>query len=285
MISSEQFDKEIELIIKNVLREDVGEGDHSSLACIPENARGKAKLLVKDKGILAGVDFAEKVFKYLDSDLKFQKEISDGTYVKYGDIAFYVEGSSQTILKAERVVLNAMQRMSAIATKTSEFVTKLEGTKTKILDTRKTTPGIRALEKWAVKIGGGENHRFGLYDMIMLKDNHIDFAGGITKAIHKTQEYLKKNNLNLKIIVEARDLDEINEILKSDGIFRILIDNFSFSDTRKAVELIDGRCQTEASGGITLETARSYADCGVDYISSGALTHSVYNLDLSLKAV
>lgn len=285
MISSEQFNKEIELIIKNAIREDVGEGDHSSLACIPANARGKAKLLVKDKGILAGVDFAEQVFKYLDPSIRFKKEISDGTYVKFGDIAFYVEGSSQTILKGERVILNAMQRMSAIATKTSEFVKKLEGTNTKILDTRKTTPGIRALEKWAVKIGGGENHRFALYDMIMLKDNHIDFAGGITKAIEKTKEYLKANNLNLKIIVEARDLDEISEILKSDGIYRILIDNFSFLDTRKAVELIDGKCQTEASGGITLETARSYAECGVDYISSGALTHSVYNLDLSLKAI
>ncbi|AVR46644.1 nicotinate-nucleotide diphosphorylase (carboxylating) [Christiangramia fulva] len=285
MISSEQFDKEIELIIKNALREDIGEGDHSSLACIPENARGKAKLLVKDKGILAGVEFAEKVFKYLDSDLRFKKEISDGTYVKYGDVAFYLEGRSQSILKAERTVLNAMQRMSAIATKTSEFVKKLEGTKTKILDTRKTTPGIRALEKWAVKIGGGENHRFALYDMIMLKDNHIDFAGGITQAIEKTKAYLKEKNLNLKIIVEARDLEEISEILESDGIHRILIDNFSFIDTRKAVELIDGRCQTEASGGITLETARSYAECGVDFISSGALTHSVYNLDLSLKAV
>lgn len=285
MISSEQFDKEIELIIKNAIREDVGDGDHSSLACIPENARGKAKLLVKDKGILAGVDFAEQVFKYLDPSIRFKKEISDGTYVKFGDIAFYVEGSSQTILKAERTILNAMQRMSAIATKTSEFVKKLEGTKTKILDTRKTTPGIRALEKWAVKIGGGENHRFALYDMIMLKDNHIDFAGGITKAIEKTKEYLKNNSLDLKIIVEARDLDEISEILESDGIHRILIDNFSFSDTRKAVELINGKCQTEASGGITLETARSYAECGVDFISSGALTHSVYNLDLSLKAV
>lgn len=285
MISSEQFNKEIELIIKNAIREDVGEGDHSSLACIPANARGKAKLLVKDKGILAGVDFAEQVFKYLDPSIRFKKEISDGTYVKFGDIAFYVEGSSQTILKGERVILNAMQRMSAIATKTSEFVKKLEGTNTKILDTRKTTPGIRALEKWAVKIGGGENHRFALYDMIMLKDNHIDFAGGISNAIEKTKEYLNEKNLNLKIIVEARDLDEINEILKHDGIYRILIDNFSFIDTRKAVELIDGRCQTEASGGITLETARSYAECGVDCISSGALTHSVYNLDLSLKAI
>ncbi|APU69705.1 carboxylating nicotinate-nucleotide diphosphorylase [Christiangramia flava] len=285
MISPAQFEKEIELIIKNAIREDVGDGDHSSLACIPASATGKAKLLVKDTGILAGVAFAQKVFEYVDSDLKMEIFIADGEPIKKGDIAFTVEGSSQSILKAERLVLNAMQRMSAIATKTSEFVQKLEGTKTRILDTRKTTPGIRALEKWAVKIGGGENHRFALYDMIMLKDNHIDFAGGITKAINKTKKYLEENNLDLKIIVEARNLGEIQEILKSEGIYRILIDNFSFEDTRKAVELIGDRCLTESSGGITLETTRTYAECGVDFISSGALTHSVYNLDLSLKAV
>lgn len=285
MISPAQFEKEIELIIKNAIREDVGDGDHSSLACIPASATGKAKLLVKDTGILAGVAFAQKVFEYVDSELKMEIFIADGEPIKKGDIAFTVEGSSQSILKAERLVLNAMQRMSAIATKTSEFVQKLEGTKTRILDTRKTTPGIRALEKWAVKIGGGENHRFALYDMIMLKDNHIDFAGGITKAINKTKKYLEENNLDLKIIVEARNLGEIQEILKSEGIYRILIDNFSFEDTRKAVELIGDRCLTESSGGITLETARTYAECGVDFISSGALTHSVYNLDLSLKAV
>ncbi|MCM8570815.1 carboxylating nicotinate-nucleotide diphosphorylase [Gramella jeungdoensis] len=285
MISPEQFEKEIEIIIKNAIREDVGDGDHSSLACIPQSATGKAKLLVKDQGILAGVEFAIKVFEYVDPEMKLDILLKDGEPVKRGDIAFYVEGSSQSILKAERLVLNAMQRMSAIATKTSEFVEKLEGTKTKILDTRKTTPGIRALEKWAVKIGGGENHRFALYDMVMLKDNHIDFAGGITKAIEKTKAYLKDKGLDLKIIVEARDMDEIREILRSDGIYRILIDNFSFEDTRKAVELINGKCLTESSGGITLETARSYAECGVDFISSGALTHSVHNLDLSLKAV
>ena len=285
MISPEQFEKEIELIIKNAIREDIGDGDHSSLACIPASAAGKAKLLVKDQGILAGVDFAKRVFEYVDPDLKLEIKIKDGELVKRGNIAFYVQGSSQSILKAERLVLNAMQRMSAIATKTSEFVRKLEGTKTKILDTRKTTPGIRALEKWAVKIGGGENHRFALYDMVMLKDNHIDFAGGITKAIEKTQKYLKENNLDLKIIVEARDMAEIREILKSDGIYRILIDNFNYEDTRKAVDLINGKCLTESSGGITLETARNYAECGVDFISSGALTHSVHNLDLSLKAV
>ncbi|WP_405198935.1 carboxylating nicotinate-nucleotide diphosphorylase [Christiangramia sp. LLG6405-1] len=285
MISPEQFEKEIDLIIENAIREDVGDGDHSSLACIPKSAKGKAKLLVKDQGLIAGVKFAEKVFHYVDPELSIDLRIQDGQKISKGDIAFYVEGSSQSILKAERLVLNAMQRMSAIATKTATFVEKLEGTGTKILDTRKTTPGIRALEKWAVKIGGGENHRFALYDMIMLKDNHIDFAGGITRAIHKTKEYLTSIDLDLKIIVEARNMNEIREILKSDGIYRILIDNFNYEDTRKAVDLINGKCLTESSGGITLETARSYAECGVDYISSGALTHSVYNLDLSLKAV
>ena len=285
MISQEQFEKEIDLIISNALREDVGEGDHSSMACIPMTARGKAKLLVKETCILAGTDFAQKVFEKVDSNLKIDFRIKDGQKVKPGDIAFYVEGLSQSILKAERLVLNAMQRMSAIATKTAEFADRLEGTGCKVLDTRKTTPGIRALEKWAVKIGGGENHRFGLYDMIMLKDNHIDFAGGIDLAIEKTKSYLTKNNLDLKIIVEARNMAEIEAILRHDGIHRILIDNFNYEDTQKAVKLIGGKCQTESSGGITLETARAYAECGVDYISSGALTHSVINKDLSLKAV
>jgi nicotinate-nucleotide pyrophosphorylase (carboxylating) len=285
MISEEQFQKELDLIIANAVREDVGDGDHSSLACIPASAKGKAKLLVKDEGTLAGVYFAKKVFNYVDPNLEIEILIEDGVAVKYGDIAFYVEGSSQSILKAERLVLNAMQRMSAIATKTQNFVTILEGTSTKILDTRKTTPGIRALEKWAVKIGGGENHRFALYDMIMLKDNHIDFAGGITKAIRKTQDYLKEKGKNLKIIVEARDLDEVDEILKSEGVYRILLDNFDYDDTREAVKRIGDKCLTESSGGITEDTIRKYAECGVDYISSGALTHSVYNMDLSLKAV
>ena len=285
MISPEKFQEELDIIIANAIREDVGDGDHSSLACIPESAKGKAKLLVKEDGIIAGVKFAKQVFNYVDSNLKIETLIKDGTNVKYGDIVFYVEGASQSILKSERLVLNAMQRMSAIATKTKFYVDLLEGTGTKILDTRKTTPGIRALEKWAVKIGGGENHRFALYDMIMLKDNHIDFAGGLTKAIEKTQKYLKETNRDLKIIVEARDLGEIKEILKSDGIHRILIDNFNYYDTRKAVKLIGDKCQTESSGGITEETIRHYAECGVDYISSGALTHSVYNMDLSLKAV
>ncbi len=285
MITKEQFQKEIDLIITNAIREDVGDGDHSSLACIPKDAMGKAKLLVKDEGVIAGVEFAKMVFQYVDKNMKVETLIEDGSKVKYGDIVFYVEGSSQSILKAERLVLNAMQRMSAIATKTKVFVDLLEGTKTQILDTRKTTPGIRALEKWAVKIGGGENHRFALYDMIMLKDNHIDFAGGITKAITKTKLYLKDSNKDLKIIVEARNLEEIREILKNEGVYRILIDNFNFEDTRKAVELIGDRCLTESSGGINEQTARKYAECGVDFISSGALTHSVYNMDLSLKAV
>lgn len=285
MISEEQFQKEIDQIISNAIREDLGDGDHSSLACIPNSATGRAKLLVKDNGIIAGVEFAKQVFGYVDQNLQVETLINDGDEVKYGDIVFYVSGSSQSILKAERLVLNAMQRMSAIATKTNSFVQLLEGTKTKILDTRKTTPGLRAAEKWAVKIGGGENHRFALYDMIMLKDNHIDFAGGITKAIEKTKQYLKDTGRDLKIIVEARDLDEIKEILKSDGVYRILIDNFNYDDTRTAVALIGDTCLTESSGGINEKTIRKYAECGVDYISSGALTHSVYNMDLSLKAV
>ena len=285
MISEAQFQNELKLIIENGIREDVGGGDHSSLACIPLDAQGKAKLLVKEDGLIAGVEFAKMIFKYVDSNLQVETFIEDGTPVKYGDVVFHVTGSSQSILKSERLVLNAMQRMSAIATKTKFFANLLEGTKTKVLDTRKTTPGIRAIEKWAVKIGGGENHRFALYDMIMLKDNHIDFAGGITKAIQKTTDYLKENNLDLKIIVEARNLEEIKEILLSDSIHRILIDNFNYEDTKTAVTLIGDKCQTESSGNINEKTIRAYADCGVDYISSGALTHSVYNMDLSLKAI
>lgn len=285
MISEAQFKTEIELIISNAIREDIGDGDHTSLSCVPGTAIGKAKLLVKDNGIIAGIEFAKEVFKYVDADLQVETLIQDGSPVKYGDIVFYVQGKSQSILMAERLVLNAMQRMSAIATKTKLFVDLLDGTKTQILDTRKTTPGIRALEKWAVKIGGGVNHRFALYDMIMIKDNHIDFAGGVTKAIEKTQAYLKDKNKDLKIIVEARNLEEISEILKTKGVYRILIDNFNYEDTKKAVALIGEQCLTESSGGINEKTAREYANCAVDFISSGALTHSVYNLDLSLKAV
>ncbi|MDG1573515.1 carboxylating nicotinate-nucleotide diphosphorylase [Robiginitalea sp. M366] len=284
MISPEKFQEEIDLIIANALREDVGDGDHSSLACIPATARGGARLLVKDSGILAGVAFARQVFQTVDPALEMEVLIADGTPVKYGDVAFRVAGSSQSILKAERLVLNAMQRMSAIATKTARYAQILEGTGTRILDTRKTTPGIRALEKWAVRIGGGENHRFALYDMIMLKDNHIDFAGGIPQAIRKTRDYLERTGRDLKIIVEARNLEEVELILSEPGVHRILLDNFNYEDTRKAVKRIGGRVQTESSGGINEKTLREYAACGVDFISSGALTHSVYNLDLSLKA-
>jgi nicotinate-nucleotide pyrophosphorylase (carboxylating) len=282
---SQEAQQEINRIIKNALREDVGDGDHSSLSCIPHDATGKARLLVKDEGIIAGIAFAKAVFQKVDPTLQIDVRIKEGEKVAYGDEVFYVTGSSQSILKAERLVLNTMQRMSAIATQTSKFVTVLKGTKTQVLDTRKTTPGIRILEKWAVDIGGGVNHRFGLYDMIMLKDNHIDFAGGVSKAIVKTKNYLRETGKDLKIVVEARNLEEIKEILENEGIYRILIDNFNFENTKKAVALIGDRCLTESSGGITLETARDYALCGVDFISSGALTHSVYNLDLSLKAL
>ena len=285
MISDIQFKNELNLVIQNAIREDVGPGDFSSLACIPSTAKGKAKLLVKENGIIAGVAFAKMIFEFVDPTLQIEIFIEDGSLVQKGDVVFHVSGSSQSILKAERVVLNSMQRMSAIATKTKEYVRLLEGTKAKILDTRKTTPGFRACEKWAVKIGGGENHRFALYDMIMLKDNHNDFAGGITLAITKTKAFLKANNLDLKIIVEARNLDEIAEILENEGVFRILIDNFNFEDTKKAVALICDKCLTESSGNINENTIRHYAECGVDYISSGALTHSVYNMDLSLKAI
>ena len=285
MISEKKFNKEVDLIIVNAIREDIGDGDHSSLASIPYDAIGKAKLLVKEDGIIAGIEFAKRVFDYVDPGLKLEQLMEDGTEVKYGDICFYVSGNSQSILKSERFILNAMQRMSAISTKTKKFVDALAGTKTKILDTRKTTPGIRALEKWAVKIGGGENHRFALYDMIMLKDNHIDFCGGITNAIQQTKEYLLDNHLNLKIIVEARNLKEIEEILQSEGVYRILIDNFNYEDTKTAVALIGNKCLTESSGGITLETVKKYAACGVDFISTGAITHSVFNMDLSLKAL
>jgi nicotinate-nucleotide pyrophosphorylase (carboxylating) len=285
MISKKQFEKEIELIISNGIREDIGPGDYSSLACIPQDAQGKAKLLVKDKGIIAGIELADQIFKFVDPSLQITHFLKDGDRVSQGDIVFHVEGSSQSILKAERLVLNMMQRMSAIATKTNYYVSLVEGTKTRILDTRKTTPGIRAAEKWAVTIGGGENHRFALYDMIMLKDNHIDFCGGVVQAINQTKDYLKSNGLDLKIIVEARDLSEVEKILSAGGVYRILLDNFDFAQTREAVDLIGDSCETESSGNINENTIADYAACGVNCISSGALTHSIYNMDLSLKAI
>ncbi len=285
MITAAQFHEELRLIISNGIREDIGDGDHSSLACIPASAVGKAKLLVKDNGIIAGVEFAKMIFSHIDPEITIETFINDGAAVKYGDVVFHVSGRSQSILKAERLVLNSMQRMSAIATKTNHYVSLLKGTKTRILDTRKTTPGFRAAEKWAVRIGGGENHRFALYDMVMLKDNHNDFAGGISAAIAKTKAYLAEKNLDLKIIVEARNLDEVAEILAAGGVYRILLDNFDYDMTRQAVAMVGGRSETESSGNINEKTVREYAGCGVDCISSGALTHSVYNMDLSLKAI
>jgi len=270
--------------IRLALAEDVSEGDHSSLACIPKEKTGRAHLLIKDDGIIAGIQLAEWIFEIIDPNIKMQTLIKDGEHVKKGDIAFIVEGASISLLTAERLVLNCMQRMSAIATKTNEYVKLVEGTKTTILDTRKTTPGIRIMEKWAVKIGGGSNHRFGLYDMIMLKDNHIDFAGGITQAIEKVQKYLKDKNLDLRIEVEARDIGEVKEIMSTGGIHRIMLDNFTPAETITAVEYINGAYEIESSGGITDKTIQSYAECGVDFISVGGLTHSVHNMDLSLKA-
>ena len=277
-------DKDFEKFITNSLAEDLGDGDHSSLASIPHDATNKAHLLVKDKGIIAGIELAKMIFNKVDSSLKIEIILSDGDKVKVGDVAFIVEGNSISILTAERLALNCMQHMSAIATKTNYLNSLISDTNTKLLDTRKTTPLNRKLEKWAVKIGGGVNHRFGLFDMIMIKDNHIDFAGGITSAIHKTKQYLSENNKNLEIIVEARNINEVNEILKTTGVKRILLDNFDYETTKKAVDIIGNTCQTESSGGITEETIAEYAKCGVDFISVGALTHSVINFDLSLKA-
>ena len=267
------------------LAEDLGDGDHSSLACIPAGKNGLAKLLIKENGILAGIKVAQELFSIVDKDLIVDLILEDGSRIIPGDIAFYLSGNEQSILKSERLVLNIMQRMSGIATTTHEYVSKLEGLKTIILDTRKTTPGMRFLEKEAVRIGGGMNHRMGLYDMIMLKDNHIDYAGGIVNAISKTGEYLRRNNLNLKVEIEARSLEDVKTILAAGGIDRIMLDNFSVEDTMSAVKEISGRYETESSGGINLSTIRSYAECGVDYISVGALTHHIKSLDMSLKAM
>ncbi|HAN19541.1 MAG TPA: carboxylating nicotinate-nucleotide diphosphorylase [Bacteroidales bacterium] len=271
--------------IINAIHEDIGDGDHSTLSCIPITATGKAHLLIKQQGILAGVEVAHRVFQIIDKDLKINFLLKDGDTVKPGDIAFIINGKTHSILKAERLVLNILQRMSGISTTTNQYVQKIAGTKAKVLDTRKTTPGMRYLEKLAVKIGGGENHRMGLYDMIMLKDNHIDFAGGIESAITKTLEYLKTINKDLKIEVEARNIDEVKQILAVGGIHRIMLDNFTVKQTRDAVKRINGRFEIESSGGITLDTIRNFAECGVDFISVGALTHHIKSLDMSLKAI
>jgi len=278
-------EKDLKNFIQNALKEDVGDGDHTSLASIPATATSKAHLLVKDDGIIAGIELAKLIFKEVDSSLEIEQFLHDGDKVKSGDIAFIVKGNSISILTGERLVLNCMQHMSAIATKTAYLNNIISGTDCKLLDTRKTTPLNRTIEKWAVKIGGGVNHRFGLYDMILIKDNHIDFSGGIANAIQKTKTYLSEKNKNLDIIVEARNLEEVNEILAEGGIKRILLDNFDYKTTKKAVEIIGNECQTESSGGITETTISEYAKCGVDFISVGALTHSVRNFDLSLKAI
>ena len=271
--------------IENALREDVGDGDHSSLACIPSSAKGKAQLIVKEEGVLAGVEVAKVIFEQVEPEIVIDLFIKDGTHIKPGDVILHVSGSTQALLKSERLVLNVMQRMSGIATRTNEYVRKLDGLSTKILDTRKTTPGMRMLEKEAVKIGGGKNHRMGLYDMIMLKDNHIDFAGGIEKAILAVQKYLKERKKDLKIEVEVRNMEELKEVMRVGGVHRIMLDNFDIKTTREAVELINGKFETESSGGITMDTFRKYAETGVDYISVGALTHHIKSLDLSLKAL
>jgi nicotinate-nucleotide pyrophosphorylase (carboxylating) len=275
----------IQNFIDLALTEDVGDGDHTSLATIPAEAEGKAKLLVKEAGVLAGVELALQIFKTVDADLKVEVLLQDGAQIQPGDIVLYVEGRAQSILKAERLVLNCMQRMSGIATKTNQIVELVKDSGVKLLDTRKTTPGMRYLEKWAVRIGGGVNHRFGLYDMILIKDNHVDYAGGIKQALKEARQYLKDQHKNLQIEIEVRNSQELQQVIDEGGADRIMLDNFSIEELKAAVELINGRYITEASGGITLENIADYATTGVDYISSGALTHSVKSLDLSLKAV
>lgn len=281
----DEYVRFVDELISLAIKEDIGDGDHSSLSTIPSTSRGKMQLLVKQDGILAGVEIAEIVFRKLDPSVKFEKILSDGDKIKVGDVAFYVEGSTITLLQSERIILNIMQRMSGVATQTAKYVERLEGYKTKVLDTRKTTPGMRVMDKMAVKIGGGENHRMGLFDMIILKDNHIDFAGGIKEAILKCKEYLKAKGKDLKIEVEVRSLDDIIKTFEVGGVDRIMLDNFSSALTKEAVELIAGRCEIESSGGITIDTMADYAAAGVDFISVGALTHQIKSLDLSLKAI
>jgi len=272
-------------LIDNALREDIGDGDHSTLSCVPASAIGKAQLLIKEDGILAGIELAETIFKRFDPSLQMEIFLKDGTAVKSGDVAFIVSGSSRSILTTERLVLNCMQRMSGIASQTNRIVSCIEGCNTKLLDTRKTTPGIRLLEKWAVRIGGGHNHRFGLFDMLMLKDNHIDYAGGIRPAILRANDYLKSQKKNLKIEIEVRNIQELNEVIEVGMVDRIMLDNFTPNEIRDALKIIPTKYETEASGGITIETIRSYAETGVQFISVGALTHSAKSLDMSLKAI
>lgn len=275
----------VDKLIELAIAEDIGDGDHTSLSSIPAGERGRMKLLVKQAGVLAGVEIAERVFRRLDPTVTFERILRDGDRVQPGDIAFYVEGSLIALLQSERVILNIMQRMSGVATQTAVYADALKGLKTKVLDTRKTTPGMRVLDKMAVKIGGGENHRIGLFDMILLKDNHIDFAGGIAKALAGARAYLKEKHKDLKIEIEVRTLEDIDEVFAAGGADRIMFDNFSVEQTRQAVKKVAGRAETESSGGITLENLRAYAECGVDYVSVGALTHQIKSLDMSLKAV
>ncbi len=281
MLSVEELN---DRLIDLAFAEDIGDGDHTTLCCIPKEAMGKSKLLVKEEGILAGVEIAKEVFRRFDPEMQVEVLLQDGAHVKPGDVAMVVTGRVQSLLQTERLMLNIMQRMSGIATMTHKYVERLKGTKTRVLDTRKTTPGMRMLEKAAVKIGGGVNHRIGLFDMILLKDNHVDFAGGIANAIHRCHAYLKEKGKDLKIEIEVRNLDELQQVLDIGGVDRVMFDNFSLADTRKGVEMVGGRYETESSGGITFDTLRDYAECGVDFISVGALTHSVKGLDMSFKA-
>lgn len=274
----------IDQLIALSFAEDIGDGDHTTLSCIPDTAMGKSRLIIKEEGIIAGVEMARKIFHRFDPEMKMEVYINDGAHVKPGDIAFVVEGKVQSLLQTERLMLNVMQRMSGIATITSKYVELLKGTKCRVLDTRKTTPGMRIMEKDAVRIGGGCNHRIGLFDMILLKDNHIDFAGGIPQAVSRAQEYCKAKGKDLKIEVEVRNFDELNQVLALEGVDRVMLDNFSVENTRKAVEIVAGRLEVESSGGITFDTIRSYAECGVNFVSVGALTHSVMSLDMSFKA-